>query len=102
MDTNGHMQRDETPKNVTSVTSQANRKESGVTVNVTDGASADFFEIGFNTAWDVQQRKIDAFQAENEELRERIDELEDELYYEEERANRYESEAAAAWDELSY
>lgn len=108
------------PKNVTNVTSQAAPEKPGVTRSVTEGVGGrslqtstsskavsdrepvDLFNSGFDTAWDVQQRRIDALLAENDELRERIDELEDELYYEEDRANRFEDEAAAVWDELGY
>lgn len=107
-------------KNVTSVTPQAAPEKPGVTRNVTENVGevdsqaaafgeevseekpVDLFNSGFDTAWDVQQRRIDALLAENDELRERIDELEDELYYEEDRANRFEDEAAAAWDEPGY
>lgn len=102
MDTNGYKADKKSPKNVTSVTSQLGSENSSVTENVTGNDETDLFETGFNTAWDVQQRRIKALLAENEELRERIDELEDELYYEEDRANCFEDEAEAAWDELGY
>lgn len=114
------MARDCAPKSVTSVTPQAAPEIRGVTRNVTDYTGSDdqgnatqneavsdqepvdLFNSGFDTAWDVQQRRIDALLAENDELRERIDELEDELYYEENRANCFEDEAEAAWEELGY